>query len=41
MWRPPITGVIQAAKFWGLDSDRILQLFIGEIILAKQVDVLP
>ena len=25
----------------GLDSDRILQLFIGESILAKQVDVLP
>lgn len=30
-----------SSQFWGLDSDRILQLFIGEIILAKQVDVLP
>jgi len=30
-----------SSEFWGLDSDRILQFFIGEIILAKQIDVLP
>jgi len=27
--------------FWGWNANRILELFIGEVVLPEQVDMLP
>ena len=40
-FRSPHLSVRFQDDFWGWDADRIPELFIGEVILPEQVDVLP
>ena len=35
------TGLGLVGQFWGLDSDRILKLVLGEIILSQKIQMPP
>ena len=40
-FRSPHLSVRFQDDFWGWDADRIPELFIGEVVLPEEVDVLP
>jgi hypothetical protein len=40
-FRSPHLSVRFQDDFWRWDADRIPELFIGEVVLPEQVDVLP
>ena len=40
-FRSPILACDFGKIFWGWNADRVPQLFIGEIVFAEQVDVVP